>query len=261
MAIRGCSDNWFLCNAGPDLGVQLRDWSAMSPRRDRPVLSHCVLLTDAELDHTSGLLSLRQADWLCIYGTATVRELLTECGLLPTLRSYTRVDWHDVRAGAEFELGHSDGSVSGLSCRAVEVGSGRLPRYARSTTAGADAVVGYVITDRRTGGSAAFAPSVAVEDELVVRALGRAGIAFIDGTFYEENEMASAGRGAAPISSMGHIPVNTGQLGIALASLGARVVYTHLNNTNQLILPESSARKSLVDRGFAIAHDGAEFAV
>jgi pyrroloquinoline quinone biosynthesis protein B len=143
----------------------------------------------------------------------------------------------------------------------VEVGSGRLPRYARSTTAGANAVVGYVITDRRTGGSAAFAPSVAVEDELVVRALGRAGIAFIDGTFYEENEMASAGRGAAPISSMGHIPVNTGQLGIALASLGARVVYTHLNNTNQLILPESSARKSLVDRGFAIAHDGAEFAV
>lgn len=261
MAVRGCSDNWFLCNAGPDLGVQLRDWSAMSPRRDRPVLAHRVLLTDAELDHTTGLLSLRQADELCIYGTATMRELLTECGLLPTLRSYTRVDWRDVGAGAAFELDNRDGSVSGLTCEVVEVGNGRLPRYARTTTASAAAVIGYVINDRTTGGSAAFAPSVAVDDEMIVRALGRAGIAFIDGTFYEENELAGAGRGAAPACSMGHIPVNADQLGTGLASVGARVVYTHLNNTNQLILPDSRARKSLADRGFAVARDGAEFTV
>src|SRR5665213_1574569 len=68
MAIGDERGGWFLCNAGPDLGVQLRDDPALWPRsgEDRDCIQG-VLLTDAELDHTIGLLSLRQASILRIY--------------------------------------------------------------------------------------------------------------------------------------------------------------------------------------------------
>jgi hypothetical protein len=47
---------------------------------------HGVFLTDAELDHTLGLLSLRQAAELHVYATAAVRALLTHCGIEMVVR-------------------------------------------------------------------------------------------------------------------------------------------------------------------------------
>lgn len=262
MAVGDGSGNWFLCNAGPDLGVQLRDWGALSPVRDHlPPPLHGVLLTDAELDHTVGLLSLRQAAGLRIYGTTSVRELLMECGLLPTLRCYTDVEWVDVHAGVQFDLRYQDGSISGISCGVVELGAGRLPRYARTTPNSSDAVIGYVVRDRRTGGSAAIAPSMLRDDELVVRDLAGTQLAIIDGTFYEDDELSRTGRSIALARSMGHLPIRDSPLGSRLKSRGAQVVYAHLNNTNPLILPDSPQRTSLTARGFVIAEDGAEFAI
>jgi len=259
LAVGADSGDWFLCNAGPDVAVQLRDWPEMSPRPDGRVSLQGVLLTDAELDHTVGLLSLREADGLRIYGTGAVRDLLTECGLLPTLRCYTRVDWCEVQPGEEFDLLYRDGSSSGLSCSAVEVAAGRMPRYARSTPASSEAVIGYVVRDRDAGTSAALAPSVATDDDRVVSALGCTDLALIDGTFYEDDELYRAGRGHASAHSMGHIPIRHGKLGDRIRSCGARVVYTHVNNTNRIILAGSTERASLVAQGYLIAEDEMEF--
>jgi hypothetical protein len=76
---------WFLGNAGPELDVALRQCSALWPRpNDSTAPIRGIFLTDAELDHTLGLLSLRQASELHVYGTAAVRILLSQCGVLPT---------------------------------------------------------------------------------------------------------------------------------------------------------------------------------
>ena len=57
---------WFLFNASPDVGAQLASCPALYPAsgRDgaRAVPLEAVLLTDAELDHTLGLLLLREGD-------------------------------------------------------------------------------------------------------------------------------------------------------------------------------------------------------
>ncbi|MGZ4617488.1 MAG: pyrroloquinoline quinone biosynthesis protein PqqB [Frankiaceae bacterium] len=249
----------FLCNAGPDLGVQLREWAAVSPPRETRMPIDGVLLTDGELDHAVGLLALRQAGWLRIWGTATVRKLLDECGLLPTLRSYTDVEWCEV-GGSPLTLLYGNSAPAPLECIAVPVGNGRLPRYAPSGLGAAEASVAYIVRDRRTGKSVAIAPSIARMREDLVCALGAANVAIVDGTFWDEDELHGTGRSSASAGGLGHVAVSHG-LGARIAGQGAQVVFTHLNNTNPMLLPDSVERLSLIEQGFLIADDGLELAL
>lgn len=78
IAIGDGDGQWFLGNAGPDLDAALRGCTPLWPRPGDAVAPiHGDFLTDAELDHTVGLLSLRQASELHVYGTAAVRTLLS----------------------------------------------------------------------------------------------------------------------------------------------------------------------------------------
>src|SRR5436190_8841932 len=55
---------WFLLNASPDIHAQIESCPALHPSRgpggERKVPVQAILLTDAELDHTLGLLLLRE---------------------------------------------------------------------------------------------------------------------------------------------------------------------------------------------------------
>src|SRR3954465_7971992 len=61
LAIRGAEGPWWLVNASPDLRQQLETLPAEHADvvRASPVAG--VLLTDAEIDHTAGLLLLRES--------------------------------------------------------------------------------------------------------------------------------------------------------------------------------------------------------
>src|ERR687890_712929 len=62
-------------------------------------------LTDAELDHTLGLLLLREAGDLEVHATTAVHETLCKgTSLLQTLGAYTRVEWRTVVTGTEVSL-------------------------------------------------------------------------------------------------------------------------------------------------------------
>src|SRR5262249_38652704 len=60
--------------------------------RQSPI--QAVVLSDAEIDHTLGLLSLREARHLCLHATAWVYQALREANpLLRTLQSFCAVEW------------------------------------------------------------------------------------------------------------------------------------------------------------------------
>ena len=71
LAIRGADGPWFLANASPDLRQQLEGLAADARGtgvRAAPVAG--VLLTDAEIDHTAGLLLLRESSTpIRVYGS------------------------------------------------------------------------------------------------------------------------------------------------------------------------------------------------
>ncbi len=267
VAVGDGAGEWFLGNAGPDLDAALCECAPLWPGPgDSTAPIHGVFLTDAELDHTLGLLSLRQASELHVYATAAVRILLTRCGVLPTLESYTVVRWHEVHPGEPFALQYRHGAASPMWCEPFDASRGRLPRYARgdgpeSGDPTSGVVIGYRITDQRTTGSVVFLPSVAAFDDGFLKHLEQAHLVLVDGTFWADDELNQHGRGTATARSMGHLPVDgaNGSLHLLRQLTEAQVVYTHVNNTNPMLFEDGPERACLAGAGASIAEDGSQY--
>jgi pyrroloquinoline quinone biosynthesis protein B len=184
-----------------------------------------VLLSTAELDHTLGLLLLREAESLAVYATAPVTEALST--VRTTLAAYTTVDWRVLECGWPADL------TGGLVASVIPLGTKR-PRYAAPADAD-DWVVAYEIRDRRTGGVLVYAPCLPAVTGALVAAVDRADVALLDGTFLTEDEFGTSA------TAMGHLPVEQTRRSL-------RGLYTHLNNTNPLVLGDP-----------AVAADGQTF--
>ena len=79
LAITVDGDKWFLLGASPDIRYQIEGDPDLQPRtagRNSPLAG--VVLTCADLDHTLGLLLLREWQRIEIYSTAIVQNTLLE---------------------------------------------------------------------------------------------------------------------------------------------------------------------------------------
>ena len=115
---------WFLINASPDVRTQIEAFPGLHPHGDRTTPLEAVLLTDAELDHTLGLLLLREARAVALYATPAVHKTLCDgSGVLRTLERYCPVEWRAVVPGADVPL------ADGLSCRAFDVPTTKRDRF------------------------------------------------------------------------------------------------------------------------------------
>ncbi|MBO0851539.1 MAG: pyrroloquinoline quinone biosynthesis protein PqqB, partial [Pseudonocardia sp.] len=143
---------WFLLNASPDVRSQMEAFPALHPRDDRGTPLAAVLLTDAELDHTLGLLLLREGRALQLHATPSVHKTLCDgTAVLSTLERYCPVDWRPVVPGAEVELG------DGLSYRAFDVPTTKRARFGHGTQP-EGRVVGFRLTDEHSGRAAVYLP-------------------------------------------------------------------------------------------------------
>ncbi len=242
-----------MLNASPDIRSQILSAPELTPgpgRRQSPVRG--VLLTDAELDHTLGLVALREGIALEIYATTPVLDALdTGFPVRRLLERYAGLGWHTVVPGETIRLG------DGLAVTAVPLGAKR-PRYAAHLPARADWVIGYRIEDRRSGGMLLYAPCLAQWSDAVEAACESAQCVILDGTFYRDDEMALATGGGATARAMGHLPISGpgGSLERLRQRSGARRLYTHLNNTDGAADPGSPERSALDRAGVEVAMDG-----
>ncbi|GIH15979.1 pyrroloquinoline quinone biosynthesis protein PqqB [Rugosimonospora africana] len=249
LAVSGDGRAWYLVNASPDLRTQLLRTPELAPgpgRRDTPLRG--VLFTSAELDHTFGLLSLREAGQLTVHATAPVRHALRGAfPLEPVLARYTRTRWETVVCGQAIPL---DG---GLSVTAIRL-SEKSPRYAEPH-AGDDWVIGYRIDDVHSGSTLLYAPCLAAWTDTLSTAVRDADAVILDGTFYGCDEMATRTGLDRPAAGMGHLPIRDSLPHLA-AHAGPRYLYTHLNNTNPLTHPDAPQHAALAEAGAAVATDG-----
>ena len=99
LAIRGAEGPWFLVNASPDARQQLETLprDAVDGVRASPIAG--VLLTDSEIDHTAGLLLLRESKTpIRVFGEAGIEHALRDT-LLRMLERFCGVDWHTLEPG------------------------------------------------------------------------------------------------------------------------------------------------------------------
>jgi pyrroloquinoline quinone biosynthesis protein B len=214
--------------------------------------------TDAELDHTLGIPLLREARSLQLYATRAVRDILEEDSrLLAVTRAFAEVTVKEVTPDRQSELRYRDGAASSLSVTPFVVPAG-VPRFARSEKLGH--TVGLMIRDAATGGSAAFVPGCGdLENEMLSR-LAEPDLLLFDGTFWSDDELIGLGIGDRTARQMDHIPLSgaDGSL-VRLSSLPGRKVYTHINNTNPILLEDSPERAAVEQAGIAVGADRMSF--
>jgi pyrroloquinoline quinone biosynthesis protein B len=245
IAISADGLSWYLVNASGDLHTQLRSAPELAPpagSRDSPLRG--ALLTSAELDHTLGLLSLREAAGpLTVYATQPVRSALhTAFPVAALLDRYASVSWRTVHPAEPVLL---DG---GLRVEAVGL-SAKQPRYAAGSANRTDWTVAYRFSDPG-GACLVYAPGLAAATDAFAAAITGADVVVLDGTFATADEM---GPGSA--ARMGHLPVEE-SLPFLRAHPGPRYLYTHLNNTNPLCHPDSHWHDRLAEANAAVARDG-----
>ena len=254
VAVSADYQRWFLLNASPDIRAQIESFPALQPGGVRHSPLQAVLLTDAELDHTLGLLLLREAGDLEVHVTAAVHEILCKgTSLLQTLGAYTRVEWRTVAAGIEISLADS------LSYRAFHVPTNKRARFGT----GEESVVGYRITDGHTGRALVYMPG-AQELTASVRAhLDGCTCLLIDGTCWQDDELIRLGIGGKTSREMGHLPISGADGSLKqLAPLPIeRKIYIHINNTNPILLEDAPERRIVEERGLEVAADGLELEI
>jgi pyrroloquinoline quinone biosynthesis protein B len=87
-----------------------------------------------------------------------------------------------------------------------------------------------------------------------------AALAFLDGTFFSEDELQSLGLPAKAAGAMGHLAIGgAGGTLERVASAGPRCVLVHVNNTNPILDPSSTAASAVAAAGLRIAMDGDVF--
>jgi pyrroloquinoline quinone biosynthesis protein B len=254
LAIRGRDGPWFLVNASPDLREQLEALAAppVDGVRSPPVAG--VLLTDAEIDHTAGLLLMREsATPLRILGDAGVeRALRVGYPVLTMLERYGGATWETLERGRPHPLGGSSLVVEPFPA------GGDAPRYLD-----ADAELeasGFVFRDRATGGVVTYAPGLANLDDGVIARFAASDLVLVDGTFWHDDDLARQGISDRTARDMGHTPLaGRGGTLAALAGLERpRTVLVHINNTNPILLEDSAERAEVVRAGVEVAYDGLE---
>lgn len=263
LAITADGDRWFLFNVSPDIRQQIQATPELTPSGGggrATAIAGCVL-TDAELDHVSGLLLIREGCAFPVISTRLVREWLTEhFPVQPVLSHFAPRPWIDLPLDEPIDLPAGvEKAPSGLRLRAFETGRD-VPRFVVGAAAAdaAGSVIGLEISDVARGTRVVYAPGVPEVNEALRAAADGADAILMDGTFWSDEEPRAAGITDVTAREMGHLPVAGagGSLGW-LGGLPVRHrVYVHVNNTNPMLNAAGPERRRVDAAGVRVGADG-----
>jgi pyrroloquinoline quinone biosynthesis protein B len=261
VAVSADGDEWFLLNASPEIRGQIESFGGLHPREPRHSPISGILLTNGDLDHTLGLLSLRESHPLTVYATSYVHRGFTEGNVLyRTLERFPgQVVWKRLELGREMPLTRANGEPGGLTV--VPFGVPGKPPVHLEGLLGPDAEegVGLIVRDDRTRKTLAYFSSFAMLTAAMEDAMAAADCVFADGTFWSSDELVRLGLGTKRAEDMAHAPLSgpEGTLG-KLAKMRGRRVLIHINNTNPILLPDSAEARAVREAGVEVAYDGME---
>ncbi|MEO8170935.1 MAG: pyrroloquinoline quinone biosynthesis protein PqqB [Oxalobacteraceae bacterium] len=262
IAVSADGDNWLLINASPDILTQIRAAPALQPgRQQRDTGIAAVLLIDAQVDHVTGLLMLREGKPIPLYCTASVwDDLTTGLPLVPVLSHYCGVQWHPLSVNQ----GHMEPielpGFTGIRITPLTLSSKAPPYSPHRENPHPGDNIGLMFENRATGKKVFYAPGLGEIEPHVEAAMRSADCLLVDGTFWTADEMVRLGFSTKFAAEMGHLPQSgPGGMIECLDSMGAaRKILIHINNTNPILDEDSEQHATLLRHGIELAHDGME---
>ena len=237
----------------------------MHPKKD---LRHSpisgVVLTNGDVDHVAGLLTLRERQNLSVYAHKRVHSVLKDNSIFNVLNP-DYVDRREMLMNQNFELKNKDDVGSGIEIEAFEV-PGKIALWLEDESKGDNFgtqegdTIGLKISSKDDGKFFFYIPACAkMTDELAERIKDSEMILF-DGTLWKNDEMASSKVGEKTGQRMGHMN-NSGENGSMnqLKDLNIKKkIYIHINTTNPILIPNSDERKIVEENGWEVSYDGME---
>jgi len=258
---------WVLFNASPDIRQQIAETPELQPPPDAPLRStpmRAVVLTNADVDHVAGLLSLRERQPFAIYAAERVLRVL-EANSIFNVVDPAVVPRRVLVPGREQPVLDADGRPTGVTVESFS-GPGKVALYLedpshpdRDFSSDSGDTIGLRI-DAGEGRSAFYIPGCArIDGDLCARLAGAACLLF-DGTVYTDDEMRTAGVGEKTGQRMGHLAMSGdgGSIaGLAGLDIGRRV-FVHINNTNPVLDERSAENAAVREADWEVGYDGME---
>lgn len=254
LAVSADGERWLLLNASPDLRQQIISQPALHPRgasRHSPIAA--VFVTNADVDHLTGLLTLREQQPFSVFGSAyTLAQI--ESGVFGVLN-------RELVRKIPITLDSPVDAGIGLTVTPFAV-PGKVALYLEgdSVDVGAESetTVGLEITDGKK--TFFYVPGCSDVNERVLKRLSGAELLFFDGTTYVDDEMVALGLSPKTAHRMGHVAMSgeNGSLARFASSGIGRKIYVHINNTNPVLIEDSQQRASVERAGWDVGFDGME---
>jgi pyrroloquinoline quinone biosynthesis protein B len=247
-----------LINASPDLRRQILERPALQPRgarRSSPIKA-CVV-TNADLDHIAGLLTLRERQSFDLYATSATLAALAANPIFDVLAADC-VERKIIRLDEPFE------PVPGLALRAfLTPGKAALWQEREGAEIGGEGEGSVALELRHGGKRLVYAPACAKITPAFRERISGADALLFDGTTFTDDELISAGLMAKTAQRMGHTPMSGPQGSLAaLADIPiGRKIYVHINNSNPVLIEDSPERRAVETAGWDVAADGMEIAL
>ncbi len=263
IAVSADGEDWVLFNASPDIRFQLEANPPLQPKRGvRDTGIRAIVLIDAQIDHTTGLLILRESNKpLEIYCTEPVyRDLTSGFPVLSMLDHYCKVNHHPLPIdGGAFTI---DG-FEDLRFRSHALKSKAPPYSPHREDPHPGDNIGVIVEQLSTGRKLYYAPGLGEIEPHVFEAMQESDCLLVDGTFWTDDEMTKVGSDKKA-REIGHLPQSgPGGMMEVLSRVPAstRKILIHINNTNPILDQDSPQRRQLEKAGIEVAYDTMEIVV
>jgi pyrroloquinoline quinone biosynthesis protein B len=254
LAVSADGSSWAILNASPDIRKQLGDTPALYPTGLRALPLASVLVTNGDIDHVAGLLTLREMQPFTLFATAGIHEVLSANPIFDALNASV-VARETIALDASFKL------APGLTATLFPV-PGKVPLYMEGEEVQTDLMGDQTVGVKLEGGGAVayYIPGCALMNDDLRGRIDGADMVFFDGTLWQDDEMLHAGLGQKTGKRMGHMSMSGADGSIAaFADMDiGRKIYVHMNNTNPVLRPSSPERAEAEAAGWIIAEDGME---
>ena len=258
IAISDDGEQWILCNASPDIRAQIEAFPALQPARKlRDTAIAGIVLLDSQIDHCTGLLTLREGCPHQVWCTEMVHQDLTSGFPLFNMLSH----WNGGLQHRLIELDAEPFSIPAcpaLNITAIALRSSAPPYSPHRGNPHPGDNIGLFIEDGRSGRSLFYAPGLGQVDEHLLSWMRRADCLLVDGTLWRDDEMRVCEVGDKLGSEMGHLPQSGpgGMLEVLDGLPASRKILIHINNTNPILDLDSPERAQLAAHGVDVAWDG-----
>ena len=259
IAVSTDNKNWLLINTSPDIRSQLEAFPAIQPKEGiRDTGIKAILLIDSQIDHTTGMLMLREGKPLEVYCTDMVKQdLSTGFPLFTMLKDYCTVNHHAIPVdGSSFTIP----AIEDLRFYTQALKSKAPPYSPHRHDPHEGDNIGVIIEQISTGKKVFYSPGLGEIEPHVMTAMQEVDCLLVDGTFWTDDEMCTQNISHKKAREIGHLPQSgpSGMIEVLSGVAKARKILIHINNTNPILDDDSEQRKILDAAGIEVAYDGLE---